>query len=177
MFGLDDRSILPIKCFVKFWPTSACARLFLVSCLVVVGKVLKWWQTILHNFEPTTVFLPLNIFQWYYFSSNISMYMINFMPYTSYYAKRWYLIMIKTINAGVCWQKKLPWILRLIVFVKYKDVRIKLNPKINRRSIFRWQFLYNKHFSFRSFQFSTIINLRKAALRTTRKVWMSGVKT
>ena len=93
----------------------------------------------------------------------------------SYFKLFYYIALI--INCGS--NKKIPlkyilgknlYLRGLIVFVKIKDVSIKLNPKINRRSILRWQFLYNKHFSFRSFQFSAIINLRKAALRTTRKV-------
>ena len=51
--------------------------------------------------------------------------------------KRLKLILIKSIIAGAPKQKKWSWVLRLIVFVKYKDVSIKLNPKINRRSILR----------------------------------------
>lgn len=134
---------------------------------------LKWWQTVLHNFCVKSCFYPT-------ISSNtiIPHRLNNFIMYVydlfdalhTIWEKRLKLILIKSIIAGASKQKKWSWVLRLIVFVKYKDVSIKLNPKINRRSIFRWQFLYNKHFSFRSFQFSTIINLRKAALRTTRKV-------
>ena len=63
--------------------------------------------------------------------------MIYLMPYTPYEKKRLKLILIKSIIAGASKQKKWSWVLRLIVFVKYKDVSIKLNPKINRRSIFR----------------------------------------
>ena len=139
----------------------------------MVRYVLKRWQTFLHNGWANSCF-STHQYLWKKLLIMISIYLLNiydkFDAFVTIWEKIWYLILIKMRIAGVTEQKKSSWILRLIVFVKYKDVSIKLNPKINRRSIFRWQFLYNKHFSFRSFQFSTIINLRKAALRTTRKV-------